>query len=691
MKLPLFLSAALLAAASLQAAPKPELPKVPAPYINTWMVADAAPGANAAPEYFDDRLFSRNYDDYQDLRSFLGWIRGESTAARAVVATCGVWSGEERDARLWLGADRECVATLNGARIGKSDKAAPDRDQLKWKLHLKKGWNTLALRIANRDDNYLGFYARITDEIGGEIPGLVASPEGGAGALRVTTRALAGKRAPAEALPVAWREWPFVGMNPFGNDIRPRRVHASEFLLTAAGGTPPYRWELTKGVLPEGLVLNPSGTLTGKPVATARLGKHDFSVRVTDAGGAYADKALRIEVRERPNKAVEEERLLGLIHRPEHTPAAGCEPLLDVMRREGVRYALVVSCNCGPEFYNWDTKVIPAPHNFGGLPEYGDVITQYKKAAEERGLKFGFYVGGFPRPRVKATPGGMVRIFEELTERFAPEVLYFDWASARPESTDAAFSAIRTRNPNTIIQVNQAQVNRTDNGDWDQVSREGWGNWGGATWGSFPSALDWPKKTTMDTWRLLPDPDYDLTKGIKCDTKEITRLMISVICEGYTCNIDHSTVGSRRAGDPEDRLAKWEDSMSYRDHSAIAEWANPKDASGKPLPPLHESYTQVNPAPVPAAPWGYAVINTRRDAIYLHILKNPRGKKGLPADGKISLPTAGLPGKILSAVCMNTGAAVPFALEGDAIVIKAAGLTPDPVDTIVKVQFKPGE
>ena len=667
-----------------------ESPSVPAPYINAWMVSDAvvcdSPVPKAVPRrYFDDRVFSRNYDDYQDLRSYFGWIRNEKTAGIAVTASTGIWSPIAQNTRLWLGADRECSATLNGQVVGTSDKATPDRDMLKWGISLRQGWNELSVRIANRDENYLGFYARIVGMDSNAVPGLICSPEGGRGMLRITTRAVQGKRAPNNPLPAAWREWPYVGLNPFPGAYKPRNVHASPFLLTAAGGKPPYQWALTKGALPEGLVIRPDGEISGKVAATTNLGKYRFTVEVIDAAGSTADKPLWIEVRERPNKAIEEARLLGLVHRPEHTPESGCEPFVEQMKRQGYQVVMPVSCNCGPEFYNWDTKVLPKPHNFGNLPEYGDVVTQYKKAAEKYGLKFGFYVGGFPRPRIAAVPAGMGRLLEELTEQFQPVVLYFDWASNHPESVDAAFSAIRTRNPELVIQINQAQIGRRDNGDWDQVSCEGWGCWGGNTWGSFPGKMNWPKTTVMDTWRLLPDPGYECTRNLTCDTDEIIRVMVSAIGEGNTCNIDCSTVASRKNGHVSDRLLKWTDSCGFRDHEKIAVWANPKAADGKPLPPLHESYTHVNPLPQSDAAWGYAVINTRDDLAYLHVLKNPRGKKGMSADGKIT--ASKLSSKVTAVTCMNSGKSVPFTQSGETIAIDVSGLVPDAVDTIFKIKL----
>jgi hypothetical protein len=86
----------------------------PAPYINQWLISDAVPAASDEPakpmRYFDDRVFTRNYDDYQDLRSYIGWIRKEATDAVAVTATTGVWSPTACKAELWVGADQMCRA-----------------------------------------------------------------------------------------------------------------------------------------------------------------------------------------------------------------------------------------------------------------------------------------------------------------------------------------------------------------------------------------------------------------------------------------------------------------------------------------------------------------------------------------------------------------------------------------------------
>lgn len=64
-------------------------------------------------------------------------------------------------------------------------------------------------------------------------------------------------------------------------------------LLSATGGTPPYRWSITQGVLPPGVFLAATGTITGIP---ASAGLFSFTLLVTDQLGATGrlDCALRI-------------------------------------------------------------------------------------------------------------------------------------------------------------------------------------------------------------------------------------------------------------------------------------------------------------------------------------------------------------------------------------------------------------
>lgn len=63
--------------------------------------------------------------------------------------------------------------------------------------------------------------------------------------------------------------------------------------LTADGGTPVYVWNLTSGILPPGLTLSASGTLTGTPTAA---GTFDFSASVMDGGLTLSEQAFTLVV-----------------------------------------------------------------------------------------------------------------------------------------------------------------------------------------------------------------------------------------------------------------------------------------------------------------------------------------------------------------------------------------------------------
>ena len=60
-------------------------------------------------------------------------------------------------------------------------------------------------------------------------------------------------------------------------------------LLTASGGTAPYVYTVTVGVLPTGLILNPvSGMISGIPSVQ---GTFNFTVRATDALLSFGEQA----------------------------------------------------------------------------------------------------------------------------------------------------------------------------------------------------------------------------------------------------------------------------------------------------------------------------------------------------------------------------------------------------------------
>lgn len=63
--------------------------------------------------------------------------------------------------------------------------------------------------------------------------------------------------------------------------------------LTASGGTAPYRFAVTAGQLPPGLLLAADGTISGEPQAA---GSYTFSLEVTDANGFTGSASLILKV-----------------------------------------------------------------------------------------------------------------------------------------------------------------------------------------------------------------------------------------------------------------------------------------------------------------------------------------------------------------------------------------------------------
>jgi hypothetical protein len=65
------------------------------------------------------------------------------------------------------------------------------------------------------------------------------------------------------------------------------------FNLTATGGTVPYAWGITTGMLPTGLALSGSGVISGTPTS---VGDFSFTYTVTDAVGASSTAVGQIAI-----------------------------------------------------------------------------------------------------------------------------------------------------------------------------------------------------------------------------------------------------------------------------------------------------------------------------------------------------------------------------------------------------------
>jgi len=673
------------------------------PFINTWLVLgtfdnDAAntgfnkdyiSESNVRPvegvnttggtwRYFDDRLFNRSYDNYQDLFSYFKIKREESIAAKVVYAHVYVFSPTSEIVELRIGANNEAKAWVNGSLVIASEESGPYRDTVKTKIELIKGWNSLLLKIANQESGRFGFYARICDSKGDMVPGLVYSPNGGSGKLSISSKSMSD--AGTANMPTAFREWSYVQADPVkavSQDMLGHLMHgpqdmlqASSFVLTAQGGNAPYKWSLVSGKLPAGLTVGTDGTVTGTVSSSAKLGDYKFKVQVKDSAGASATADFSIKLNERPNRWYETDKLVALIHGPECLAEDQLPKFAALMKKEGYGLGMVISYNNGDNKYRWPSMY--EPDN-----PVGDVVGKYKTALEGAGVKFGMYMGNLVAANHGGANGGILMV-EEAVKRYHPKAFWFDWLSPDVfgyESIDALYSMIRTISPDTVIVINGK--NTLYHGDWDVVCLEGWGAWGKHIWDLWPSETAWPKKSVTESWRLITDPEFSLSKGMKADWQDYMKVAISLIGQGQVANLDHSpTLVSGLNKDK--KLLNLDDSPLWKTHVSMAAWSNPAG-----IPSLTESYTKVDSGPLDAGAYGYNTINLLRNTVYIHMLQNPYGRTGVPSGKPLVL--TGLRVKARSIVCMNSNKPLKFKQTGQTLTVNLSGVKVDPVDTILKI------
>jgi len=632
--------------------------------------------------YFDDRLFSRNYDDYQDLFSYFKIKRAESVAAKVAYAHVYVHSPGTQRAQLCISANNEFKSWMNGVLVASSTEVISYRRMIRAEVTLDKGWNRLLVKIANQEDGRFGFYAGLCNDRDKQLPGLTFSVNGGQNRLMVSTKTMSD--IDTGSMPVGYREWPYVGIDPLpiiDADLKPylmRRpdlaVHSSDFLLTAEGGIPPYRWSLVGGKLPDGLSLLNDGTIKGTIQGSAALGEHCFSVQVTDSENQTATKRITINVQERPNKWYEESRLTALIHSPEGLKEKDMPAFARLMKQQGYSLGMVISYNNGLQKYRWPS--LYHPDN-----PMGDVVGSYKAALEKEGVRFGMYLGNLNGTN-HGGRNGAILMLEEAMRRYNPSAFWFDWAGWQGFSLDALYSMIKSYNPDTLIVLNG--ISTIFNGDWDIIVLEGWRAWGERHWNKFPFHVSWPKRGAVETWRLVADPKWEGSIGIYPDWQEYMRLQISLIGEGFVANIDHSPTLRHSDTDPSPatirKIPTLNESVVIQCHQQMAAWANPPG-----IPPLYESYTKVNPGPLNNGDWGYNTINLSRDTVYVHILKNPMGKTGKPNTDSFTVKPVRQ--QVNRAIWMNKQQELPFTKKGNTLTISLDGVEADPVDTIVKIKL----
>ncbi len=346
------------------------------------------------------------------------------------------------------------------------------------------------------------------------------------------------------------------------------------------------------------------------------------------------------------------------------------------MSRQGYQAGCIITFNNGDQFARWPTP-------FDRDNPVGDVVAPFKEAIEGAGMKFGMYLGNLNAPEYGGAELGGILLVEDAMKRYNPDLFWFDWAGLVGWSLDALYSMIRSYNPDTVIVLNG--VPTLGQGDWDALCLEGWGAWGVNTWATWPFPLPWAKTYPLETWRMVPDPELEYSKGDIPDAYEMQKVALSIIGEGYVANLDHSPalVTGTAPGDetsPRGSIPDLDASIVWQVHQQLADWASPE---GKP--PLYQAYTNVDKGPLAEQRWGYNTISLDRTKLYLMLLETERGKTGLPESREISLPDFAVP--VVAATWLNGNLPVPFSQTDDRIVLDLSKVSDDPIAVLIRLDL----
>lgn len=675
-------------------------------------------------EYFDDRLWNRNYDDYQDLQGYYTVKQGIDTRNQYICAHTYVYSPKAQAVQFRVGSSGSNRLFVNDIPVSKpSVPCEVQKDLVKRDIQLKQGWNKLMVQLKHtftedlngngvpiaKDHHvaFLGFYGRVCDRDGNTVPSLEYSVSGDTvKAISIVTRGLTaaakGNKLPANRLPAGYALWPYVWnksttQNRYG-------VSASPFRFEAAGGTPGYTWSLVDSKLPDGLTLNPDGTVDG--FVKAAPGSYKFTVRVTDAAAHSATKAFAIEVKQNPTRFFEEGRVGALSHciaipRFFVDENYSADLWAERARREGHS---LVSIESLQQNYYWPSKFADPKHprNMylpkdadGKIP---DGLKPFEEAAKRYGIKFGLYY---------ATEGGglshhstdvFFQNVADLIQRYNPDYLFFDGPQAmRWANYDVMFSNVRNYSDAIIINSNSNPGWGGEFGDPDLRTTESSHIYSG---GYVPGLI---KRTIMEPWRSAHTvnnrtPYY----GTRDDYRQIIKEMVASAGRGHVENCDQMPLMSRGPNwdSPEDIATRYPKSIQeyITVREGTASWFAP---AGKPE--RHEAttgtmpyflagcgyeddgagnYAQFENGQGPA--WGYAT--ARDNNLYLHLIVGPNGKKGLATVKDNTLTIAPVKGKVLRVEWLNEGTPITgFNQDGSTLTLNLAGVTEDPVDTIVKI------
>ena len=721
-----------------------------ASFINSWLVCGPFPqpvafgaiipkvGASFGGmkwEYFDDRLWNRNYDNYQDLFGYYTVRKGVDTRNKYVYAFTSVFTPQARTVEFRFGTSGTDRLFINDAEVRRDVQPQEvQRDLRKQSLFLKPGWNRILLEIRHdytaatnakvgeiaKDAcvSYLGLYARVSDADGKEVPGVLYSVVGDAPTLAVDTQAMAasdvvpapppppppappapspqGRGLPANVLPIGYVEWPYVwNKSLYGRDAR--RIWADPYRFEASGGRPPYQWAIVSGALPDGLKLKADGAIDG---FCERMGTFDFAVQVTDSRGASARLPLAITVKDRPNRWFEEGRVGALSHcAPVYSfwvdPNYSADLWAERARRQGHS---LVSIEALQQNYYWPSKFEDPKHprnRYQPRDKDGkmlDGLKPFGEAVKRHGLKFGLYyaTGGLGQ----LSTDGFVQNCSELILGYDPAYLYFDGPQFMPGANyDVMYSSVRNYGDDIIINSNVSDGDG-EYGDADLGTTEASGIYSGANPARFT------KRIVVEPWKSAHTKNnFTPYYAKRDDFRQVVKEMIMNVGRGYVDNNDQMPLMSR--GPNWDSPAE----IANRYPKSIQEFSDLREGTaGWFVPPgkpeRHESTTGTVPyflagcgyeddgagnlaafnhGKGPA--WGYPT--ARDNAIYLHFISGPDGKQGW--SGEPSVTISPVPDRVLRVSWLNEDQPLAFEQRDRSLTIMLAGITVDPLDTIVKI------
>ncbi|MCJ8014215.1 discoidin domain-containing protein [Paenibacillus sp. KQZ6P-2] len=581
-----------------------------APYINQWAVSgpftNEQPLGNIVPvigesfadpnstetstwQYFDDRIFNRNYDDYNDLMGYFDVKQGQNTTDKWVVAATYVYSPRAQTVQWQVGGSGVYKLFVGDTLSGQQTQVASrvSKSGTKYPITLNQGWNKLLIEIQHKNPstnkNFLGFYTRLSDNNGNEISGLtysVTGPNVTNNQLEIVTQGLAidkdafdarnanvpANDYPSNTLPYAYDENPYVwmvGKIDGKENTSSNASQASPFTFQAAGGNPGYTWEIVDGALPPGLTLASDGHIEGT-VADGAHGRsqkdYTFTVKVTDAQGSTATQQYTITVKENPVDWF----ILGKMSALSHT--TGTMPNLydpnfnyDVWAQTAKEMGMTMLSTESIQntIYYWpSTNADLTPSSSNKMYKYNalyqsedgtwhvkDRVMQAKQAAERYGLKFGVYLS--------SQYNGMDIIesdIQGLVARYNPWYIFADGNPQDTANVDVAWSSARNYNDRILIDANpdpqtgDQDITLHERPFWhsEPYNNGGWGN------GVLPQTRkvaheEWndPYTTALDVWTIYANGNE------RDNWPEATKEIINQYGHGYVMNYDSSITVTR--------------------------------------------------------------------------------------------------------------------------------------------------